>query len=195
MKRIYILVGCISLLLTANITGMSYEYCNEEDPEIVDTTGDVSGYFGHQYRWLIFQQIDITSASFFEDLAEPEFLQLILEIKNYRPSIFLTMYTVNFTLNNTRYSTIFMTRFGGSYVRSILMKVESGVATPDYGTAELQGNQIHFRIQKEVLGYPSSGDVCSETKVWTVVSIGGLILSWDDVAPNTGWGEDYIIQY
>jgi hypothetical protein len=186
---------CIGILFICQISNVFGSSSIGNDPEIMDATNDVYGFLGRQCRWGLFRQIDITSAWFFEDPEEPEYLQIMLEIQNYRRSLFLAFYAVNWTLNGTRYSSIFLTRFGGTSVMSSVMEIETGFSYPIYTTVDIMQNQIHFRIWKEYIGNPLPGTVCSELQAWAAVSIAGLVFSWDDIAPNIGWGEEYIIAY
>lgn len=182
---------------------------DEEDPEITDEENDVVGplvaspilfklltTFGVlDIESLDF--VDITSAWFYENSDEPDYLYAAIKLKD-----------LEFNNQRTIYS-IFWTYDEKEWVAAVHVLSNGGIAmfgvTTEWASLEIDGafdtdnNIVAFQIPKDYVGNPEPGDALTLPNAWAglrfeketliTVLIGELATDW------TGYGRDYTIQY
>jgi len=197
MKRKIIGIIVVTLLITVilPITGTVFAG-DEEDPEIVDVTGDTD-----------FSFLDIESAWFYEKADEPDYLFISLKIKDLKES-FNAVFSIRWTYNGVVYVSGLETFYyrdkefrSGLRQRATYRQWKS---MPECsGIFDQNTDIITWKILKSNIGNPEPGDVLTNTDASAVA---GFPLSFiyfftgkdcKDFAPdNSGnYGRDYIIQY
>jgi len=197
MKRKIIGIIVVTLLITVilPITGTVFAG-DEEDPEIVDVTGDTD-----------FSFLDIESAWFYEKADEPDYLFISLKIKDLKES-FNAVFSIRWTYNGVVYVSGLETFYyrdkefrSGLRQRATYRQWKS---MPECsGIFDQNTDIITWKILKSNIGTPQKDDVLTNTKASAIT---GFPLSFiyfftgkdcKDFAPdNSGnYGRDYIIQY
>jgi hypothetical protein len=204
------LVGMLMcMMLTATLLPTIALAGDEENPEITDTEGDASG------------NIDTKSVWFFEASEEPEYLFVCMKINEPKLYKIQQTFAVFWEYNDKLYSCgmfiglhILGYEFwdAGEYINS------APHGGPNYfvidkGTYNTTTGIITWKVPKDIIGNPTSGDVL--TKTWSNAfqryGFLGLIgfsrpmielffnkvldIPLVDVAPDTGYGLEYTIQY
>ena len=195
----------VSMLLLSTIFSASGLAGSEEDPEIVDETGDAFGY------------IDIDSVWFYEKPAEPEVLYISMKIDNPSESKFQQTFAVFWSHNNVKYAVSLHLGFSfenwTKYNSGIYRRSDLG-NNPINGTYDFDSGIITWMVPKEFIGNPGKDDVLTGTwsnafrRIGFIGRIGftrhildAIILRvfgnnmWD-YAPEQGvYGRDYIMKY
>jgi hypothetical protein len=188
VKKILIMIMCLllntSLLFNIPI-GIAEDGTN---PEIEDEAGDVP--FGF---------IDILSAWFYEDSEDPEYLFVAFELKNLQYRLLVTLYAIAWRFEGTEYIASLSTWgknsncicFAGTWDRN----------NPIMGTCDIEENIVAMKIPKKEIGNPGKGDVLQRPYAWSMFSLlAGFFVQYNiywfiDIAPNSLYGKNYIIQY
>ena len=197
MKRkiigIFICTLFIATILPITITVFAGD---EENPEIVDDTGDTNLGF-----------LDIKSAWFYENTDEPDYLFTALKIKDLKET-YNAVFSIRWTYNDV----VYVSGLETYYFRDI--EFRSGLrqratywqwkSMPDcFGLFDQDTNIITWKILKSNIGSPQKNDVLTNTEASAVA---GFPLSfvyfftgkdYRDFAPDRygDYGQDYIIQY
>ena len=197
MKRKILGMFVCTLLISTilPITGTVFAG-DEEDPEIVDVTGDTDLDF-----------LDIESAWFYENTDESDYLFISLKIKDLKES-FNAIFSIRWTYNDVVYVSGLSTYYykdkefrGGLRQRATYWQWKS---MPEcIGVFDQNTDIITWKILKGNIGNPQKGDVLTNTEASAVA---GFPLSfiylftvndYRDFAPDDygDYGQDYIIQY
>ena len=169
---------------------------DEEDPEIVDGTGDTDLGF-----------LDIESAWFYEKTDEPDYLFTALKIKDLKET-FNAVFSIRWTYNGV----VYVSGLDTFYYRD--KEFRSGIrqratyrqwkSMPEcIGIFDQNTDIITWKILKSNIGNPQRGNVLTNTEASAVP---GFPLSfiyfftgkdYRDFAPDNygDYGQDYIIQY
>ena len=207
MKKKIIGIATCLLLITTSLpfTAMAGDEIN---PEISDKTGDA--------RMIV----DIQKAWFSEDPATPEYLYVTIQVVFIQPKYPGTLLNdVYWTMNNVNY---YVGGGIGIYLSGIInpLYVAVGIVgtstlTDITGSLDFKNNTITCKIPKSLIGNPHSRDVLTKTSAGTSQrtpfmeklgwdayfktrffrSLRLPLLGWMDRAPDTGYGNDYTIQY
>ena len=169
---------------------------DEEDPEIVDGTGDTDLGF-----------LDIESAWFYEKTDESDYLFTALKIKDLKEA-FNAVFSIRWAYNDVVYVSGLSTYYyrdkefrGGLRQRATYWQWKS---MPEcIGIFDQNTDIITWKMLKSNIGNPQKGDVLTNTEASAVA---GFPLSfiyfftgkdYRDFAPDNygDYGQDYIIQY
>ncbi|KYK31627.1 MAG: hypothetical protein AYK22_02110 [Thermoplasmatales archaeon SG8-52-3] len=200
----------IFILLTTTILPITAIAGDEENPEISDEMGDAFG------------NIDINSVWFSEKSEEPDFLFVHLKINNPRQNKLQQTFAVFWENNGIQYACGYFIGLhmiglelwtAGEYIK----KASGGgpnYVEIDKGTYDTSTGIIKWKIPKEIIGNPDSGEVL--TKTWSnafqrygllgligftrpiIDSLFNLVFKnslWDYAPNNEDYGLDYIVQY
>jgi len=197
MKRkiIGIFISTLFIATILPITGNVFAG-DEENPEIIDDTGDTNLGF-----------LDIESAWFYENTDEPDYLFTALKIKDLKET-YNAVFSIRWTYNDV----VYVSGLETYYFRDI--EFRSGLrqratywqwkSMPDcFGLFDQDTNIITWKILKSNIGSPQKNDVLTNTEASAVA---GFPLSfvyfftgkdYRDFAPDRygDYGQDYIIQY
>jgi hypothetical protein len=197
MKKKIIGIFICTLLITTilPITGTVFAG-DEENPEIVDGTGDTDLGF-----------LDIESAWFYEKADEPDYLFTALKIKDLKET-FNAVFSIGWTYNGV----VYVSGLDTFYYRD--KEFRSGIrqratyrqwkSMPEcIGIFDQNTDIITWKILKNNIGNPQRGNVLTNTEASAVP---GFPLSfiyfftgkdYRDFAPDNygDYGQDYIIQY
>ena len=197
MKRKIIGIFVCTLLIATMlpITGTVFAD-DEENPEIVDVTGDTDLGF-----------LDIESAWFYEKTDEPDYLFTALKIKDLKEN-FNAVFSIRWAYNDVVYVSGLSTYYykdkefrGGLRQRATYWQWKS---MPEcIGVFDQNTDIITWKMLKSNIGNPQKGDVLTNTEASAVA---GFPLSfiyfftgkdYRDFAPDNygDYGQDYIIQY
>jgi len=197
MKWKILSIFVLTLLITTilPITGTVFGG-DEEDPEIVDVTGDTD---------LVF--LDIESAWFYEKADEPDYLFISLKIKDLKES-FNAVFSIRWTYNGVVYVSGLDTFYyrdkefrSGLRQRATYRQWKSMPKCS--GIFDQNTDIITWKILKSNIGNPQKDDALTNTEASAVT---GFPLSfiyfftgkdYRDFAPDNygDHGRDYIIQY
>ncbi len=197
MKRKIIGIFVCTLLISTilPITGTVFAG-DEEDPEIVDVTGDTDLGF-----------LDIESAWFYEKADESDYLFTALKIKDLKEA-FNAVFSIRWAYNDVVYVSGLSTYYykdkefrGGLRQRATYWQWKN---MPEcIGVFDQNTDIITWKMLKSNIGNPQKGDVLTNTEASAVA---GFPLSfiyfftgkdYRDFAPDNygDYGQDYIIQY
>jgi hypothetical protein len=197
MKRKILGMFVCTLLITTilPITGTVFAG-DEENPEIVDVTGDTDLGF-----------LDIESAWFYEKADESDYLFTALKIKDLKEA-FNAVFSIRWAYNDVVYVSGLSTYYykdkefrGGLRQRATYWQWKS---MPEcIGIFDQNTDIITWKMLKSNIGNPQKGDVLTNTEASAVA---GFPLSfiyfftgkdYRDFAPDNygDYGQDYIIQY
>jgi hypothetical protein len=197
------------MLLLTTLVPMSVLAGDETNPEITDVTGDAR------------KNVDIQKAWFFEDSTTPGYLYITIQVVYLRTRFLGTLLNnVYWTQNNANY---FVSASLGIYRNGMTNKVSisAGVFRTNLvwenitGVLDQNKGTITCKIPKQVIGNPQAGDVLTKTHAVTFqrsifmdkigwdaylrdllfVGLGLQKLLLSDHAPDTGYGNDYTMQY
>ena len=195
-KKILGMFVCTLLISTIlPITGTVFAG-DEEDPEIVDVTGDTDLDF-----------LDIESAWFYEKTDESDYLFTALKIKDLKEA-FNAVFSIRWAYNDVVYVSGLSTYYykdkefrGGLRQRATYWQWKS---MPEcIGIFDQNTDIITWKMLKSNIGNPQKGDVLTNTEASAVA---GFPLSfiyfftgkdYRDFAPDNygDYGQDYITQY
>ena len=197
MKKKIICIFVLTLLITTilPITGTVIAG-DEENPEIVDVTGDTDLGF-----------LDIESAWFYEKADESDYLFTALKIKDLKEA-FNAVFSIRWAYNDVVYVSGLSTYYykdkefrSGLRQRATYWQWKN---MPEcIGVFDQNTDIITWKILKSNIGNPQKGDVLTNTEASAVA---GFPLSfiyfftgkdYRDFAPDDygDYGQDYIIQY
>lgn len=214
MKRIINIL--ISLMLVITAFSLTVYAGDENNPEIQDQENDITGKL-IQYPILFkilktinmvpfqsFEFIDITSAWFYENENEPDYLFASIKIKDLQYTPLRTIYAMRWTFNEKNYGAgchihsnneyrwyaagqIFGLLDNWAYKKGLIKDISDCII--DY-----EKSLIKLKIPKDIIGDPNPGDILIYTNAWTglrfISEIGG-----DLAEDQTSYGNNYTIQY
>jgi len=220
-KKISGIFVCM-LLITAilPITGCVIAE-DEQDPNIVDEKDDIFGIFIKNPKILnfftklkifnmeSFDFMDITSAWFYEYETEPDYLYASIKINDLEFTSLRVIYAIRWTYNEKNYAVSCHTHSNGEFswfsagrVFGLLdnwaykMGLICDISDCKIGIEE---NIVTFKIPKDLVGDPESGDALTYTNAWTGLRFIFEPLTFPfggEVAEDsTEYGGDYFIQY
>jgi len=211
----------ISSMLVITVFSANVTAGDESNPEIQDGQDDIIGTLV-KYPGLsqilqrigivpihTFEFIDITSAWFYEDKNEPDYLFVAIKIKDLNYTPLRAIYAVHWTFNEKHYGVACHTHSDGEFTWFAAGQIFGLLDNWAYKkglikdlsncTIDLEKNKITFKIPKNIIGNPESGDVLTETYAWTGLRFISEIFTYlfggelvKDTAPD---GVDYFIQY
>ena len=174
-----------------------------DNPEITDRTRDVFGLFGF-FPQFFFRHIDIRSAWFYEEINNPDYLYVSLEIRalEHKTKMLNAIYVVDWIFNNNYYATCVHTTPNG--VVAFLSGKTNNIGNDfeDYviceGIFDEEKNIITWMIPKYAIGNPQPNDLLTSTSAVTTLRCteeSGLpqIDLLKDIALKGN--KDYTIQY
>ena len=187
IKKIFIVVLCVLMTITIFPKTNIALAGDEDNPEIEDNMGDCP-----------IKNIDIVSAWFFEDSLDPDFLYVVIKVRDLQYTWITTNYVMYWYYNSTLYFSLLSTWGQGS--NSICSIVENGVLLQQIaGSCDLKNDAISMKIPKNVIGDPSPGDSLIRPYASSRFTMFGGILGplspLADYAPNNRQGKNYVIQY
>jgi hypothetical protein len=199
----------IFILLSTTILPLSALAGDEENPEITDISGDARTY------------LDIQKAWFHEDPSTPDVLYTTIKITKLSKIPFKQHLVVSWQMNGEHYAS--MLAIGYDIVTwleydSIIGRGQFGDPKPIVsvieGTFDTTDGTVTCVIPKSTIGDPEPGDVLTNTQsecfqrfrfwgrcgfspVVRLIFFDEILKMWqlDDIAPDQGYGSDYIIQY
>jgi hypothetical protein len=211
----------IIFMLLFGLFSQSVNAINDSNPEITDELNDVFGpLIEHPNLFNIlkvlsiidmdtFDFMDIESADIYEDENEPQYLFASLKIKDFDYSNVRTIYAIRWTFNDKHYFVCCHTYSNGDFKWFSAGRTfglfdnwayKNGLIQ-DISNCEFDelNNLISFKIPKDIIGNPESGDVLSYTNAWTGLRFIFEILTYpfggEMAIDQTPFGEDYIIKY
>lgn len=215
MKKI-IIFSIIAMLIVTMPLSTYVSAGNEEDPEIVDETNDLFGIFAlkpNVYNFFTklkifnmesFDFMDITSAWFYENPDEPDYLYTAIKLKNLELINQRTIYAMHWEFNNKNYA-VGVHVFSNGETKGFFAGETFGIFNrygPNHnasGIFDIENDVVLFEISKDVIGNPEPGDILTKTDAWTglrfifeplTIPFGGEVAKdW------AGYGTDYVIQY
>jgi hypothetical protein len=182
---------------------------SNNDPEIRDETADT-----------LFRYVDIISVWFNEIPDEPEYLYIMMKIRDLSRSWIGGLYQVEWTFNDVIYASFASVGYKGSSIPNGLISGEYGRGTNNdlfnmpscEGNIDLETGIITWKIPKINIGNPKDGDLLKEP--WSKSCFSGIygIMSFlryipilaKDLAPTYideegltrfEYGREYIIKY
>jgi hypothetical protein len=154
------------------------------DETITDSGGDT-----------IFKYCDILSVQFHETAADPNYLFITIQFQDLRWR-WRVERTVGWSFDDTSYF-VYHKVWTLGFEWSRLYTADSYSAA-EFTYDSLSG-QIIWKIPKESIGNPAPGNILYHTHAFAGFEpsylIGGGLVLFEDVAPDTGYGNTYIIQY
>jgi len=195
MKIVGIFVCTLLISTILPITGTVFAG-DEENPEIVDVTGDTDLDF-----------LDIESAWFYEKADESDYLFTALKIKDLKEA-FNAVYSISWAYNDVVYVSGLSTYYykdkefrGGLRQRATYWQWKS---MPEcIGVFDQNTDIITWKMLKSNIGNPQKGDVLTNTEASAVAGFPFSFIyfftgkNYKDFAPDNygDYGQDYIIQY
>jgi hypothetical protein len=180
---------------------------SEEDPEIIDETNDE-----------VLDHLDIISAWFYEIEEEPNYLFISLKLKEINTKKSVQFLTVSWFYNDIQYISGMKIGYKFSSIEYVAGNAEGWWFWFQLDIKKISGEYdqntgiITFKIPKNIIGNPNSGDVLTKTKAITMQRFGikgrlgfetfWIILLYRLTYGKVPWdgapiefGRDYIIQY
>jgi len=202
-KRIALLM-CILMLVSLSLNMGSVMAGDEEHPEIEDRTRDVrfTGYFPLWPQFFV-KHIDIVSAWFHEDSENPDYLYATLKLRdlNSVTDTLEAIYMISWTYNGGTYEAIVKLHPEGIAYGGYVISINDG-ERHEYceGILDEETNCITWKVPKEILGDPTSGEVLTNTFAYTDLRCteeSGLprIDLFKDLTWNAKTTQDYTLQY
>jgi hypothetical protein len=214
MKKIVgIFIFMLLITTTFSITVMAGD---EENPEIVDETDDLFGIFIRNSKILNFFKtlkifnlqsfdfMDITSAWFYENPEQPEYLYSAIKLKNLDFINQRTIYAMHWEFDGKNYAVGVHVYSNGDFQGFFAGETfgifnRFGPYHDASGSFELENDLVIFEIPKNIIGNPEQGDILTNTDAWTglrfifeplTIPLGGEVAKdW------AGYGTDYAIKY
>jgi hypothetical protein len=211
MKKIFGIFMC--MLLVATVFSVPALAGDEENPEIVDETNDLFGIFARNPKVLNFFKslkifdmesfdfMDITSAWFYENPDQQDYLYTAIKLKNLDFINQRTIYAMHWIFNGKTYA-VGVHVYSNGEVQSFFGGRTFGRFGPYNdisGFFDLDNDIVTFEIPKDIIGNPEPGDILTRTDAWTglrfifepaTIPLGGEVAKdW------AGYGLDYTIEY
>lgn len=178
-----------------------------DDPQIVDERDDVwisrpkplnflaiYGVFGRESL----DAIDVVSARFYEDDAEPDYLYTVIEVSDLMFIEQKCIYAMHWRYHGTAWSVGVHVHTYGEHV-SFSAGESSHQKHEVEGSFDLENNVVTYKIDKQVIGDPQPGDVLFETDAWTALRFRfdplNFFLGGEIAKDWAGYGDNYIIEY
>lgn len=165
------------------MTSIDSAYINT-DPEIEDAEGDT-----------IFPYCDILTVEFYENEQENQYLFIKMDFKDLRWKWRIER-TVGWTYNNVEYY-VYHKVWNIGNVQSALYS--EGIYNDIECEYDVYSGSILWKIDKTLLGNPNPGDILYNTNGFGGFEpsylIGGGFVLFADFAPDSGYGNNYVIQY
>jgi hypothetical protein len=196
----------VCMLLCTTILPFTVIAGDEQNPEIQDVQEDD-----------IFSYVDIISAWFYENAEEPGFLYASLKVTQINSFRFKQHLTIHWDCNGVDCAAGMIIGYGqpwfefnAGYGHGFWFEEHYVTISGEYNTAT---GIITCKIPKEIINNPQKGDVLTNTYALTFQRFGFIgRLGFDriflpfiikcltsksiyDLAPNEGFGKEYIIQY
>lgn len=169
---------------------------DEENPEIEDETNDITGPLTSVIPSVLFEDIDIISAWFFETENQQDYLSISLKISNIKKCYFPTIYVVNWTFGGVRYSASYGIVWLGLLSTGLISNNSSETSTTVFSSINTDKDTITIVIPKDLIGTPHQGDVLTDTQALAIQTLPIISsIGWEDHAPNEGYGRTYSIKY
>lgn len=217
-KIINILIG---IMLVITVLAVNVSAGDESNPEIQDEENDIIGTlieFPVLFQILqrigvvpihSFEFMDITSAWFFENETQPDYLFVAIKIKDLEYTPLRAIYSIRWMFNEKHYGASCHTYSNGefkwfaagqifglldnwAYKKGLIKDISDCMI-------DIEKNIITLKIPKNIIGNPNPGDVLTETSAWTGLRFISEIFTYPfggelvkDPAP---YGSEYIIQY
>ena len=219
MKRIISIL--ISSILVITVLTVNVSAGDENDPEIQDGEGDIIGTLV-KYPGLFkilqsigvipiqsFEFMDVTSAWFYENQTEPDYLFVSIKIKDLGYTPLRAIYAVSWTYHEKHYGAACHTHSNGefswfvagqtfglfdnwAYKKGLIKDISDC-------TIDIEKNIITLKIPKNIVGNPNPGDALTETSAWTglrfIREVFTIPLGGEMAKDPTSYGSEYLIQY
>ena len=206
----------VSTLLITTILSITAIAGDEQDPEIVDETDDLFGMFATSPKILnfftklkifnmeSFDFMDITSAWFYENPDNPDYLYTAIKLKNLDFINQRTIYAMHWVFEEKNYAVGVHVISNGEILGFFTGETfgifnRYGPYHDANGSFSLNNDIVRFEIPKNFIGNPEPGDILTKTDAWTglrfifeplTIPLGGeAAKDW------AGYGKDYSIQY
>ena len=196
IKNIFIVVLCVLMAITIFPQTKIVLAGDEENPEIVDVTGDTDLGF-----------LDIESAWFYEKADESDYLFTALKIKDLKEA-FNAVFSIRWAYNDAVYVSGLSTYYfkdkefrGGLRQRATYWQWKS---MPEcIGVFDQNTDIITWKMLKSNIGNPQKGDVLTNTEASAVAGFPFSFIyfftgkDYRDFAPDAvdSYGRDYVIKY
>lgn len=211
----------ITMMLGILVLAMNVSAIDTIEPQIQDEENDVMGPLV-EYPVLFqilqkmgivpiqsFEFMDVTSAWFYEDLNEPNYLFITIKIKDLAFTRMRAIYAVHWTFNEKHYGVACHTHSDGAFTWFAAGQIFGLLDNWAYKkgliqdisdcTINTENNHIVLKIPKTLIGDPNPGDVLTETSAWTGLRFISEIFTYffgGELAKDpTPYGSEYIIQY
>ena len=211
MKRIIKIFLTLLIICSLFLTSCAFAG-DEENPEVTDEINDIFGPLiedpdlfsrmkatGRLGDIENFDFIDIVSAWFYENSDEPDFLYSAVKVKNLEFKDDRGIYAMHWVYNDLEYGVGVHTHSDGKYKSFFAGISPSGPYEKVTGSFDLEKNIVTFRIPKILIGYPSKGDILTQTDAWNALRFKIESATWPyggELAKDwAGYGQDYEIQY
>jgi len=194
---------------------------NNNEPEISDEQDDVIGTLIEKPNLLIIFQrfgiidfesydfMDIISASFYENSNEPEYLFAEIKIKELEHESLRVIYAIRWEYNEKFYGVTCHSYSNGNFIWFAAGRIfglfdnlaYKNDLIQDISDCEFNTNSdsIIFKIPKDLIGNPQSGDILTNTNGWTglrfVFEPFTYLFGGELAIDPTSIGNDYIIKY
>jgi hypothetical protein len=208
--RILIIMLLITSILSISGTVLAGD---EENPEIVDETDDLFGIFIRNpnifnffkilkiFEIETFDFMDITSAWFYENPDQPDYLYTVIKLKDLDFINQRTIYAMHWIFNGKTYAVGVHVHSNGE-VQSFFAGRTIGRLGPFYGIVgsfDIDNDVVRFEIPKNVIGNPGPGAVLTKTDAWTglrfIFEPATIPLGGEAAKDWGGYGLDYVIKY
>lgn len=211
MKKLYKIF--LTLLITCVLFSSGFVLAgDEQNPEITDEVDDVFGplvedpslfsrmkSLGRLSDIDNFDFIDIVSAWFYEEADEPDFLYSAIKIKDLEFKKDRGVYAMHWAYNDIKYDAGVHTHSNGDFANFFAGKSPNGPHSSISGSFDIENDIVTFRIPKLLIGYPSKGDILTQTDAWNALRFKIEPATWPyggELAKDwAGYGKDYEIQY
>ena len=211
MKKLFKIL--LMLLVTMIISSSGLVFAgDEQNPEIIDDEDDIFGpliidpslfvrmqTIGRLKDIENFDFIDIVSAWFYENADEPDYLYTTVKLKNLEFKDDRGVYAMHWKYNDIAYGAGVHTYSNGDYQGFFAGESPRGAYNDIDGSFDIVNDKVIFRIPKLLIGYPSKGDILTETDAWTALRFKFEPSTWPyggELAKDwAGYGKDYTIQY
>ena len=163
-KIISFLISLLFILTIFSINGFAG---SEEDPEIIDETNDE-----------VLDHLDIISAWFYELEEEPDYLFIALKLKEINTKKSVQFLTVSWFYNDIQYISGMKIGYKISSIEYVAGNARGWWFWFQLDIKEISGEYdentgiITFKIPKNIIGNPISGDVLTKTKAITMQRFG-----------------------
>ena len=208
MCKIFLMMLVTFILSTSGVVIAG----DEQNPEIIDEEDDIFGpliidpglfsrmkTLGRLKDIENFDFLDIVSAWFYENADEPDFLYSAVKLKNLEFKDDRGIYAMHWMCNGIAYGVGVHTYSNGDYQGFFAGESPNGPFSKVGGSFDVQKGIVTFRFPKLLIGYPSKGDVLTETDAWTALRFKFEPSTWPyggELAKDwAGYGKDYTIQY